>query len=130
MLYHVCQICPEPTRKAITSTLEITTTTFEEKYLGMPTPKGRMKGKHFQPISAYFTRRLTNWAERFMSHGVKDNLVKSVARTIPAYTMSIFKMGAGFCNQYEKLVRDFWWGDEKNKQKVHWMSWYRMTQTK
>ena len=50
-----------------------------------------------------------------MSHGAKHNLVKSVAQAILTYTMSIFKMGAGFCDQYEKLIRDFWWGDEQNK---------------
>lgn len=44
--------------------------------------------------------------------------------------MSIFKMSAGFCDKYEKLVRDFWWGDDKNKRRVHWMSWEKMTKPK
>ena len=65
-----------------------------------------------------------------MSHGAKHNLVKSVAQAILTYTMSIFKMGARFYDQYEKLIRDFWWGDEQNKWKPHWMSWDRMTQSK
>jgi hypothetical protein len=38
-----------------------------------------MKSEHFQPIMNRFTKRLTNWAEKFMSHGAKDELIKSVA---------------------------------------------------
>lgn len=28
------------------------------------------------------------------------------------------------------MIREFWWGDEEERRKVHWMSWERMTQPK
>jgi hypothetical protein len=53
--------------------------TFEEKYLGLLTPDGHMKNGCCQPIMKRFTKRLSVWDERFMSHGAKDTLIKSVA---------------------------------------------------
>jgi hypothetical protein len=35
-----------------------------------------------------------------------------------------------FCDQYEKLIRDFWWGDNQNKRKVHWTAWDNLTKPK
>jgi hypothetical protein len=120
-------ICPEAIQLEVKSTLSVTTTTFEEKYLGLPTPEGRMKNGSFQPIMSRFGKRLTNWDERFMSHAAKDTLIKSVAQALPAHVMGIFKLSNGFCEQYEKLVRDFWWGDDKDRRKVHWTAWDNLT---
>lgn len=65
------KVCPEHIQEEIMHTLDINSSTFEEKYLGLPTPKGRMKDSHFQPIFDRFTKRLTDWAERYMSYGEK-----------------------------------------------------------
>ncbi|KAK1616516.1 hypothetical protein QYE76_022033 [Lolium multiflorum] len=124
------QACPTAVQEEIKSTLGVTSFTFEEKYLGLPTPEGRVKSDQFQPIMVRFTKRLTNWAERFMSHGVKDTLIKSVAQALPRYVMGIFKMSTGFCEQFERLIRDFWWGDDQNSRKVHWMAWENMIKPK
>ncbi|KAK1645940.1 hypothetical protein QYE76_063745 [Lolium multiflorum] len=58
-----------------------------------------------------------------MSMGAKDELIKSVAQAIPIHSMSIFKLPAGFHDDYMKLVRNFWWGEDEKKRKVHWASW-------
>jgi hypothetical protein len=34
--------------------------------------------------------------------------------------MSIFKLPTGFHEDYMKLVRNFWWGEDEKKRKVHW----------
>jgi hypothetical protein len=31
--------------------------------------------------------------------------------------MGVFKMTLEFCHQYEKLICDFWWGDEEDNHK-------------
>ncbi|KAM0855094.1 hypothetical protein ACQ4PT_050030 [Festuca glaucescens] len=36
----------------------------------------------------------------------------------------------GFCENYEKLIRDFWWGDEENQRKVHWSAWDNLIKPK
>jgi ribonuclease HI len=124
------QVCPTEAQEEVKTALKVTSYTFEEKYLGLPTPDGRMKGEHFQPIMDRFTKRLTNWAEKFMSHGAKDILIKAVAQALPGFVMGVFKMSAGFCDQFERLIRDFWWGDEQGQRKVHWLAWENMIKPK
>jgi hypothetical protein len=80
--------CPVASQLEIKAILSVSTSTFDEKYLGLPSLEGRMK------------------------NGSKDALIKSVAQALPAYAMGVFKMTNGFCEQYERLIRDFWWGDE------------------
>lgn len=36
-------------------------------------------------------------------------------------------MSNGFCEKYERLIREFWWGEEDGHRKVHWMAWDKMT---
>lgn len=92
------------------SILGVESMSFESKYLGLPTPEGRMKNEKFQPIMDRFGKRCNNWNENFMSQAAKEVNVKSVAQALPTYVMGIFKLNQSFCENYEKIIRDFWWG--------------------
>ena len=100
------------------NTLVVVSTSFESKYLGMPTPEGRMKDDNFQPILERLGKRCNGWSEKFMSYVAKEVHVKSVASLTVLHDGLLSK---GFCDKYEKLIRDFWWGDEDGHRKVHWM---------
>jgi hypothetical protein len=63
-------------------------------------------------------KKVNNWAERFMSMGAKDDLIKSVAQATPNHIMSVFNLSVGFNKDYMKLVRGFWWGEDENKKEV------------
>jgi hypothetical protein len=89
-----------------------------------------MKDECFQHIMKRFTKRLPNWAEKYMSHGAKNTLINSDIQALSAHMMGVFKLSAGFCNNYEKFIRDFWWGDDKEKRKVHWTAWDNLTKPK
>lgn len=124
------EVCPSAVQQNIKQVLEISTSTFESKYLGLPTPEGRMKECMFQPIMERFIKRCSDWTERYMSHAAKETLVKSVIQSLPTYCMGVFKMTQGFCEKYERLIRDFWWGDDSGHRKVHWMAWEQMIKPK
>ena len=124
------ELCPEGIREEIKKTLGVVSASFENKYLGLPTPEGRMKDENFQPILDKFGKRCNNWNERFMSFAAKEVNVKSVAQALPTYPMGVFKMPIGFCDKYEQMIREFWWGEREGQRKVHWMSWERMTSPK
>jgi hypothetical protein len=51
----------------------------DKKYLGLPTPEGRMNKDKFSSTKERLIKRFTNWAERDMSTGTKEVLIKSVA---------------------------------------------------
>jgi hypothetical protein len=113
----------------VRSTLNVSRDRFEDKYLGYPTPEGRMNKGKFQPSKDRLGKKLNNWVEKLMSMGAKDELIKSVAQAIPNHAMSIFKLPVGFHEDYMKLVRNFWWGEDEKKRKVHWEAWDILTKT-
>jgi hypothetical protein len=57
-----------------------------------------------------------------MSGGAKEVLIKSVAQSIPSYVMGVFHLPATFCDELMQMIRNFWWGEEEGKRKVHWMA--------
>jgi hypothetical protein len=115
------------TRNTGTNRNEISSgASFEEKYLGLPVPEGRMKAGRFQTTKERFVKRLNAWSEKYMSTGGKEVLIKSVAQSIPTYAMGVFKLTGGFCDDYMKMIRDFWWRDEPDHRKIHWIAWKKM----
>jgi len=111
--------CPTELREGIKAVLEVQSDVFESKYLGLPTPEGRMKDEKFQPIMDRFGKRCNDYSERYMSYAAKEVHVKSVVQALPTFTMSVFMLSKGFCAKYEKMIRNFWWGDEEGHRRVH-----------
>ncbi|WVZ57554.1 hypothetical protein U9M48_007926 [Paspalum notatum var. saurae] len=103
---------------------------FEAKYLGLPTPEGRMKSQRFQPLRERLGKRISSWSEKFLSAAGKEVLIKAVAQAIPTYTMSVFQLSASFCEELTKYIRNYWWGDEKDGRKAHWIAWDKFTRSK
>lgn len=50
--------CPEDVMEETREALQVMTTSFEAKYLGLPTPNGRMKKERFQPIRERLSKRM------------------------------------------------------------------------
>jgi hypothetical protein len=92
---------------------------FKVKYLGLPTPEGRMKASRFQPIKERYRKRLSDYYEKYMSMAAKETLIKSVAQALSIYVMGVFKLLASFHEDYMKMIRKLWWEEEENKRKVH-----------
>jgi hypothetical protein len=110
--------------------MNIQTVRFEEKYLGLPVPEGRMKDGNFQPVKEMLKKKFSDYAEKYASSGAKDVLIKSVIQAIPTYPMSIFKFSEGLCEELMRLTRDFRWGDENERRCMQWMSWDKITKRK
>jgi hypothetical protein len=50
--------CPSETKEEVREDLAVTSLIFEEKYLGFPTPDGRMSRGKLQDLQAQLTKRL------------------------------------------------------------------------
>ena len=85
-----------------------------------------MKAERFQPTKERLAKRMTGWSEKYMSSGGNVVLIKAVAQAIPTYVMGIFKLPAGYCEDYMKMIRNFWWGYEPDQRKIHWIAWEKM----
>jgi hypothetical protein len=87
---------------------KVPNTTVEEKYLGLPTPDGRMCKEKFKSTKQRLIKRCSNWADRNMSMTAKEVLIKSVAHAIPTYMMGVFKLPASTCEDLTQIIRKFW----------------------
>jgi hypothetical protein len=73
---------------------------------------------------------MNDWNEKYMSMGAKEALIKSVVQAITTYIMGLFKLPVGFHEDYMKITRQFWWGEDKDHRKVHWSAWENLTKPK
>jgi hypothetical protein len=110
--------------------LGITQELFESKYLGLPTPEGRMNSGKFESLQAKLAKCLVEWDDNHKSQAAKEVLIKAIAQAIPVYVMSVFKLPFGLCDELTKLIRRYWWGAEKGKRKTHWIGWDSMMRPK
>jgi hypothetical protein len=62
--------------------------------------------------------------------GENEILIKPVLQSITTYAMGVFKFPAGLTEELSQIIRNFWWGDEENRRRMHWMSWDKMTRPK
>jgi hypothetical protein len=114
--------CDPAVKEEVKQVLQVTQETFETKYLGLPTPEGRMNKGKFKSLQEKLLKRLIQWGEIYLSQGGKEVLIKAIAQAIPVYVMGIFKLPFGLLDELTKIIRDFWWGAEKGKCKTHWIS--------
>ena len=61
---------------------------------------------------------------------MKEDLIKSVIQALPVYAMGIFKFPASLCEELTQIIRNFWWGDEEDRRKTHWLAWDKLTRSK
>ena len=124
------EACPVLVQEQVRDALQVTSLVFEEKYLGLPTPKGRMSKGKFQNLQTSLTKRLVQWGDGYLAQPGREMLIKSVAQALPTYIMGVFKLPFSVCDDLTRMVRNFYWGAEKGKRKVHWKGWDHLMQPK
>lgn len=60
----------------------------------------------------------------------KEILIKAVLQSLPTYAMGIFRFPVGLIEELNQVIRNFWWGDEYDRRRMHWMSWEKMVRPK
>ncbi|KAK3199433.1 hypothetical protein Dsin_022848 [Dipteronia sinensis] len=94
-----------------------------DRYLWLPTLVGRNKRMTFNEIRERVWKRVGSWKGNMFSQGGKEILIKAVAQAIPTYTMSIFQLLKGLCNELGSIISKFWWGSKEGRSKVSWVKW-------
>jgi hypothetical protein len=116
--------------KEVRNILQVVNPEFGEKYLGLPTPAGRMHKGRFINLQTRLCQHLMAWGDSLMFQSAREILIKAIAQVIPAYVMGVFKLPFSLCDELTKLIRDYWWGIERGKRKTHWVNWNAITRSK
>ena len=100
-----------------------------EKYLGLASFIGRDKKACFVNMKEFIWARMQGWKEKLLSQVGKEVMIKAVIQSIPAYSMSVFKLPTSLCKEIEMMIRRFWWGQHDAK-KIHWVKWSSLCSSK
>ena len=100
------------------------------KYLGLPSLIGRSKKQVFNEIKERVGKKLSGWKEKLLSIGGREILIKAVAQALPTYTMGCFLLPKGLCEDLERMMRNFWWGQRHHESKIAWVSWSKICKSK
>ena len=101
-----------------------------DKYLGLPTLISRSKRSIFNGLKERIVRRLQGWKEKFLSKAGREILIKVVAQAIPTYTMNCFRLLKTWCDEVNNLIAQYWWGQNTDKRKIHWLKWDKLCTAK
>ena len=72
---------------------------------------------------------MQGWKEKLLSQAGKEVMIKAVIQSIPAYSMSVFKLPVSLCKEIEMMIRRFWWG-QHDAEKIHWVKWSSLCSSK
>ena len=86
--------------------------------MGLPSFIGRDKKACFVNMKEFIWARMQGWKEKLLSQVGKEVMIKVVIQSIPAYSMSVFKLPTSLCKEIEMMIRRFWWGQHDAK-KIH-----------
>ena len=93
-------------QERVRSVLNVNVLDFEDKYLGLPTPDGRMSRGKFQNLQSRLLKRIIAWGDTLSLAG-KETMIKVVAQAIPTYIMGVFKLPMSVCDDLNRMVQNF-----------------------
>jgi len=110
-------------KQVVSNVLQVTKETMSEKYLGSPVHVGHSKTGIFAYLKERIWKRIQGWNDKFLSWASKEILVKAVAQAIPTFAMGCFDLSKSLCDQISAMICRFWWNQQVEKNKIHWLSW-------
>lgn len=118
------------TKEDVCSALGISSTDAPGLYLGIPAIWKRSKCPALSFIKDKVAKRVNSWKRNFLSFRGREVMIKSVISAIPAYIMNCFKLPLRTCRELDAMVSNFWWGQNKEGGKIHWVAWNKLTNSK
>ncbi|KAG7583573.1 hypothetical protein ISN44_As08g030850 [Arabidopsis suecica] len=104
-----------------------------EKLLSLLQVYAKASGQHvnFQKSALLFGKTVPlEVQQNIIRMTGKEVLIKSIATALPTYKMSCFMLPKRLISQITRHIRRFWWSTVKDKHKIPWIAWDKMTALK
>lgn len=108
----------------------MTATTDLGCYLGVPIIHERERHRHFHYLVEKTQTRLATWKVRMLSKAARSILLSSTLMSLPMYSMQTIALPRVVLSQLERLSRQFFWGEEMGKRKLHTIAWAEICKAK
>ncbi|KAF7826245.1 reverse transcriptase [Senna tora] len=119
-----------PCKAEICEILDIQASVSPGNYLGLPLMWGRSKKVALGFIRGKVQSRIKGWKQGLLTQSGREVLIKSVASAVPIYPMACFKFPKVVCDDLNRELAKFWWGQKKEEGRIHWMAWDKLTKSK
>ncbi|XP_019186580.1 PREDICTED: uncharacterized protein LOC109181284 [Ipomoea nil] len=111
--YHKSSICysrntSSEDRQSVAQILGVTQTPNFGKYLGLPSFVGRHKKAVFAYVEDKIRQRIGSWNKKLLSQAGKEILLKTVAQSMPTFSMSVFLLPVSVCTAVERTMNRYW----------------------
>lgn len=97
-----------------------------DRYLGFLVVLGCKRSECFAHIKDRLWKKLKGWRDKILSAVGKEVLIKVVRQSLPTYSMNFFLLSKAFCEDLQRILYRFWWGDNKSSRRIYWLSWDTM----
>lgn len=121
---------PDHIRAQLSDILMVEATKNPGKYLGLPTIWGKSKKQSLAYVRDNIFRKIEGWNQCILSPAGREVLIKSVASAVPVYPMTIFKFPKTLCQEINSEIARFWWSQQEDESRIHWISWDKMGRSK
>nr|GEX40758.1 reverse transcriptase domain-containing protein [Tanacetum cinerariifolium] len=114
--------------KVVKNSLEVFSSKFPMKYLGVPLLAKILGVKDCQSLIDNVDNRINCWRNKFLSYTGRIQLIASVLYVMQQYWASVYMLPIFVTNELEKLFKRFLWnsgGSAKGKEMVAWKNVYR-----
>lgn len=68
---------------------------------------GRKRSKIFNDIKLKAISKISSWQHKFYLCRGKEILIKAVVQVVSTYTMSVFKIPTGICDDIQRVIANF-----------------------
>ncbi|XP_019175465.1 PREDICTED: uncharacterized protein LOC109170766 [Ipomoea nil] len=128
--YHKSSICYSKNtsnvdRENVAQILGVTQAPNFGKYLGLPSFVGRHKRAVFAYVEDKIRQRIESWNKKLLSQAGKEILLKTVAQSMPTFSMSVFLLPISVCTAIERIMNRYWW-DSGTDRRIHWKAWDKL----
>ncbi|KAL6270165.1 hypothetical protein ACE6H2_027076 [Prunus campanulata] len=63
----------------------------------------------FRAIKDRVWKKISGWEGKLISKVGKEVLIQAVCQAMPTYSMSVFRLPAGFCSEIDNILACYWW---------------------
>ena len=100
------------------------------KYLGFPIKHKGGSNQDFNFVLDRVKSKLAVWKANLLSMAGRVVLILASSLAIPAYVMQRNQLPARVLEGVDRVNRNFLWGSDESKRKMHWVGWQKVTRPK